>query len=171
LEDEELQTIEPFHPSFTYPIFGDQEKIYGYEGLSINLKFASGSLRQHLDITFDQKIDSVDTPAEDIEGKLYQFIPSDYTKSTSTFEEWVEKDGAGFKPLGEKMSSYVRPSAAAVAQANGGKKGKSKGKGKGKANGANGSAAALAVDEDSEDAVVYEVYKVSGRILSANESC
>lgn len=132
------------------------------------MKFASGSLRQYLDITHDEKIDSKDTPAEDIEGKLYQFVPSDYTKSDSSFGEWVEKDAEVFKPLGEKMSSYVRPSAAALAQAGGGaKKGKAKGKGKGKAN---GSAVALTIEEGSDDAVVYEVYKVSFR-LGFSQSC
>lgn len=163
LEDDEIRTIEPFNPSFTYPIFGDQEKIYGYEGLSISLKFASGSLKQYLDISFDEKIDSKDTPAEDIEGKLYNFIPSDYTKSSSTFDETVEKDAEAFKPLGEKLAAYVRPSAAALAGASGsGKKGKAKGKGKGKGK-ANG-AVEVTVEEDSEDAVVYEVYKVSWHV-------
>jgi len=37
-------TAVPFHPRFTYPIFGDEEKIYGYQDLIVNLWFASGSL-------------------------------------------------------------------------------------------------------------------------------
>lgn len=35
LEGDEIATCEAFHPEFTYPIFGEQEKIFGYEGLSI----------------------------------------------------------------------------------------------------------------------------------------
>lgn len=29
--------IQPFHPDFTYPIFGEQEKIFGYKGLDIKV--------------------------------------------------------------------------------------------------------------------------------------
>lgn len=35
--EEELAAIEPFHPDFTYPIFGEQEKIFGYRGLDIKV--------------------------------------------------------------------------------------------------------------------------------------
>lgn len=38
LEGDERVVIEPFHPDFTYPIFGDQEKIFGYEGLEIKVR-------------------------------------------------------------------------------------------------------------------------------------
>lgn len=54
----------------------------------------------------------------------------------------MEADADHFKPLGDKIASYTRASAS--------------GKGKGKANGA-------APSEDSDDAVVYEMYKVSTR--------
>lgn len=37
LNGEEAQTVEPFGPTFTYPIFGEQEKIYGYKGLQIKV--------------------------------------------------------------------------------------------------------------------------------------
>ncbi len=29
--------VESFHPTFTYPIFGDQEKIFGYRDLDIKV--------------------------------------------------------------------------------------------------------------------------------------
>lgn len=101
-----------FHPRFTYPvrsktpsppfwrrnlttklqIFGEQEKIYGYENLridvstcssflpieyvldaSIQLGFASGSLRQYLAIEHTAKIP--DTTIDNPEKQLYDFIP------------------------------------------------------------------------------------------------
>jgi histone acetyltransferase 1 len=37
LEGDELATQEPFSPAFTYPIFGEQEKIFGYRGLDIKV--------------------------------------------------------------------------------------------------------------------------------------
>jgi hypothetical protein len=60
--------------------------------------------------------------------------------------------------MGEKLAAYVRPSGALLASLAGQSKGKGKGKGKGKANGA---PVEIDLKEDSKDAVVYEVYKVS----------
>lgn len=37
LQDEELQITEPFQPQFTYPIFGEQERIFGYKGLDVKV--------------------------------------------------------------------------------------------------------------------------------------
>lgn len=31
------QVLEPFHPTFTYPIFGDKEVIFGYKGLKVRV--------------------------------------------------------------------------------------------------------------------------------------
>lgn len=42
LEGDEVVCEEPFSPAFTYPIFGEQEKIFGYQGLNIQV-----SLRSH----------------------------------------------------------------------------------------------------------------------------
>ncbi|OCF74848.1 histone acetyltransferase type B catalytic subunit [Kwoniella mangroviensis CBS 8886] len=143
---QEKRAIEPFHPTFTYPIFGEREKILGYKGLDIQLQFASGSLRQFLSITYDSKLNSPATPSDEIEGTLYKFIPPDYTKSEMDFSKLVEKDSSEFKPLGEKIGSYVRPAAPSS---------KSKGKGKGKVS--NGEE----LKEDDENAVVFEMYKAT----------
>ncbi|OCF58050.1 histone acetyltransferase type B catalytic subunit [Kwoniella mangroviensis CBS 10435] len=143
---QEKRAIEPFHPTFTYPIFGEREKIFGYKGLDIQLQFASGSLRQFLSITYDSKLNSPATPSDEIEGTLYKFIPPDYTKSEMDFSKLVEKDSSEFKPLGEKIGSYVRPAATSS---------KSKGKGKGKVS--NGEE----LKEDDENAVVFEMYKAT----------
>lgn len=32
-----VDAVEPFHPTFTYPIFGDKEKIFGYKQLQIEV--------------------------------------------------------------------------------------------------------------------------------------
>ena len=117
------------------------------------LSFASGSLKQFLEITYDDKLASEATPPDDVEGELYKFIPADYTKSRFAFDETVEEDAKSFKPHGEKIGSYARLPASAVA------KSKGKGKGKGKTDGT-GKSEAQDVDENTEGAVVYEMYKV-----------
>ena len=156
----------PFSPAFTYPIFGEPEKIFGYKGLQIDvswparlevqlisqLSFASGSLKQCLDISFDEKLESEATPADDIETMMYSFIPPDYTKSTVAFDQTVEADAEAFKPMGERLSSYMMSSSA----------GNAKGKGKAKTNGA------ARIVEGAEDAsdISYEVYRVSQMSLA-----
>lgn len=105
--------------------------------------------------------------ADDIEGTLYKFIPSglvtqkknnfflpflshhlplfpylDYLKSESEFINRVERDATAFRPLGTKIASYTR-------------RAPSTGKGKGKTR------VDVPVDEEADDAVVYEVYHVS----------
>jgi hypothetical protein len=89
---------------------------------------ASGSLKEYLSITYREKINSTATPADDIEGILYKFIPSgicrvklsaiyvadrtlfpfrtDYTKSAKTFADTVQKDAETFVPPGEKIAAY-----------------------------------------------------------------
>lgn len=36
-EDEDEEDVVEFNPVFTYPIFGEQEQIYGYKDLHINV--------------------------------------------------------------------------------------------------------------------------------------
>ncbi|KAJ9101913.1 hypothetical protein QFC19_004994 [Naganishia cerealis] len=101
------RVLEPFHPTFTYPIFGDKEAIFGYKGLKVRIDMASGSMKEYLSITYREKINSTATPADDIEGILYKFIPSDYTKNAKTFSDTVQKDADSFVPPGEKIAAYI----------------------------------------------------------------
>ena len=41
LRHKERALIKPFSPTFTYPIFGEKEKIFGYKGLNIQVSFSS----------------------------------------------------------------------------------------------------------------------------------
>ncbi|KAI5454777.1 histone acetyltransferase 1 [Naganishia albida] len=101
------KVLEPFHPTFTYPIFGDKEVIFGYKGLKVRIDMASGSLKEYLSITYREKINSTATPADDIEGILYKFVPSDYTKNAKTFADTVQKDAETFVPPGVRIAAYA----------------------------------------------------------------
>lgn len=37
LKRDELHLVSSFHPKFVYPIFGEEEQIYGYEDLEIEV--------------------------------------------------------------------------------------------------------------------------------------
>ncbi|KAG7441079.1 histone acetyltransferase type B catalytic subunit [Guyanagaster necrorhizus] len=102
------ESYEDFHPTFTYPIFGDDEKIYGYKDLTIDMRFASGSLVQFLSIEYAEKLGASST-VDDVEGTLKDFIPLEYYTDLAEFVAKVEEDASSFKPLGEMIHSYSRP--------------------------------------------------------------
>ncbi|BGP37916.1 histone acetyltransferase 1 [Rhodotorula kratochvilovae] len=107
LPEEEHALVEPFAPIFVYPIFGDEETIFGYQGLDIDYRFASGSLAQYLKVSYDAKFpETGDVKADDPEKTLYEFIPPAYSTSLEAFEQTVEKDAREFKPLGTRIGAY-----------------------------------------------------------------
>ncbi|KAG5640353.1 hypothetical protein DXG03_009096, partial [Asterophora parasitica] len=140
-------------------IYGEDEKLYGYKDLDIDvsgshdypllapssiftqLRFSSGSLVQYLNVRYSDKLGSSST-VDDVEGTLSDFIPPGYFKDEQKFLAFVEEDSTNFKPSGQLIHSYTR---SAPSSANG------KGKGKGAAD-------SQALDSESEDAVVFEVY-------------
>lgn len=74
--DAKPKTLSTFHPQFTYPIFGDDEQIFGYKGLIIRLRFAAHDLRPHVHISYDDRFKAVgDTAAMDLLGALKGFVP------------------------------------------------------------------------------------------------
>ncbi|KAI8580779.1 hypothetical protein K450DRAFT_235937 [Umbelopsis ramanniana AG] len=103
-----------FNPEFTYPIFGEQEIAFGYKDLAIQLYYASGSLATYFHLDYAEKFQGVASSsseaeplaADDIEGKLREFIPHDYMTNYDRFLEKVKEDEASFRPLGEKVHEY-----------------------------------------------------------------
>lgn len=68
--------LSSFHPQFTYPIFGDEERIFGYQNLKLNLRFAAHDLRPNLEVLYDRKFKAVgDTKATNIEETLKDWTP------------------------------------------------------------------------------------------------
>lgn len=76
-----------------------------------------------MNISYSKKLPA--STADDVEGKLYDFIPAgqkdrlplfswcditstDFLKNETTFKERVELDATSFRPLGEKVHSYSR---------------------------------------------------------------
>lgn len=50
-----LQLVGNFHPKFTYEIFGEEEKIFGYKDLKISLRFRANDMRPNLQVSYGQK--------------------------------------------------------------------------------------------------------------------
>ena len=54
-----LVPLGAFHPKFTYSIFGDDETIFGYKDLKINLRFRANDMRPHLEVKYSRKFKAV----------------------------------------------------------------------------------------------------------------
>lgn len=182
LQEGEQDLVQPFAPTFVYPIFGEEEKIFGYKGLEIDVRplpplsilpwwradtphatqyrFASGSLSSYLKISYDSKFPETTTvKPDDPEKVLYEFIPPDYAKNLDEFEATVEKDAGTFRPLGTKVGAYrMKEEDGEECGANG----KGKDKGKGKSNGGpvlpERQWEVLHEGEGEEDEDTYEAY-------------
>lgn len=50
-----LQSVATFHPKFTYSIFGEEERIFGYKDLKITLRYRANDMRPHLKIGYSKK--------------------------------------------------------------------------------------------------------------------
>ncbi|KAL8872563.1 MAG: hypothetical protein Q9174_001831 [Haloplaca sp. 1 TL-2023] len=101
-------TLSTFHPKFTYPIFGEEEHIFGYQGLKINIRFAAHDLLPNVSVSYDKKFKAVeDTKALDIEETLKEWIPEISFQKSAEYESQVQQNASGWKPPGELLESYT----------------------------------------------------------------
>ncbi|KAF4121234.1 histone acetyltransferase 1 [Geosmithia morbida] len=85
-----LQSVAAFHPNFTYPIFGDEERIFGYQGLKINLRYRANDMRPHLKVSYSKKFKPVgDNEPTDIAAILKEgnHLPKVAFVKESDFED------------------------------------------------------------------------------------
>ncbi|GAP86511.1 putative histone acetyltransferase type b catalytic subunit [Rosellinia necatrix] len=72
-----IKKIASFNPRFTYPIFGEDERIFGYKGLKVNLHFDARNLRPHLSVSSIKKFNSVgEVEAVNVREVLKEFLPA-----------------------------------------------------------------------------------------------
>jgi histone acetyltransferase 1 len=70
------KTIASFNPKFTYPIFGEEERIFGYKGLKISLRFHAHDMRPNVKVTNSQKFKAVgETEPTDVTEILKGHLP------------------------------------------------------------------------------------------------
>ncbi|KAJ1829040.1 histone acetyltransferase 1, partial [Coemansia sp. RSA 2703] len=103
-----------FHPQFTYPIYGEHERVFGYKNLQIFLRYASGSLATHLEVRYTKRIDEQDTThavalhADDVVTPLRQHLYDPAVcVSAEEFAQRVARDTAEFRPPGRKIHEYA----------------------------------------------------------------
>ncbi|KAJ3070706.1 histone acetyltransferase 1 [Podochytrium sp. JEL0797] len=110
-----------FHPEFTYPLFGEEEVLFGYKNPVVRLHYAAGSLFTFLGMSYTYKIDNdpdevakskriggVAPKADNVLSVVQEKLPEKgFTDNYSSFMEHVKRDEAGgFKPMGDKIYEY-----------------------------------------------------------------
>lgn len=98
-----------FKPDFTYPIFGEEEKIFGYQELDINLSFAAHNLKPLVTLDFKKKFEAIgDVEATDINAALADFLPESAFVNDSASIALRDEQASTFSPPGEKIHEYTR---------------------------------------------------------------
>ncbi|KAI9762953.1 MAG: histone acetyltransferase 1 [Chaenotheca gracillima] len=98
-----------FHPQFTYPLFGDAQTIFGYQGLNVVLRFACDDLRPNAQISWEKRFSPVgETSAVDVEAILKKWMSEGAFEKSTVFEKQIQNTSAEatFKPCGELVNSY-----------------------------------------------------------------
>ncbi|KFG86158.1 putative histone acetyltransferase type b catalytic subunit [Metarhizium anisopliae] len=108
-----LRLVGSFHPSFTYPIFGDEEKIFGYKDLKISLRFRANDMRPHLETTYSKKLSpsaGVEEPT-DINAVLQtgNHLPKVAFVKSSDFESSSQQLGDNWTPPGTLQETIDGP--------------------------------------------------------------
>ncbi|KAL2114141.1 hypothetical protein VUR80DRAFT_447 [Thermomyces stellatus] len=96
------KSYKSFHPRFTYPIFGDEEQIFGYKDLSIDLRYRANDMRPFVKIHYSKKFNAIgDTEPTDIEGILKEFLPGVAFGTEDDFIEAAKQMSPAWTPPGE----------------------------------------------------------------------
>ncbi|KAI1213428.1 acyl-CoA N-acyltransferase [Annulohypoxylon truncatum] len=97
----EIVNVESFKPKFTYPIFGEEEQIFGHKGLKVNIRFDARDLRPNISVTSQRKFTSVgDVEALDVRETMKEYLPGVAFQSKKEFELSVNNLSDTWKPPG-----------------------------------------------------------------------
>ncbi|KAF4553370.1 Histone acetyl transferase-like protein [Elsinoe fawcettii] len=98
--------VESFNPEFTYPIYGEEEAIFGYQGLNISLSFASHNLRPHLEVKYGKKFPQQgEIQATDVREPLEDFLPPAAFRDVDRKTALADSDAPNFVPPGKKLET------------------------------------------------------------------
>ncbi len=71
-----IEKVSSFNPKFTYPVFGEDERIFGYKGLKVNLQYDARNLRPHLSISSYKKFNAIgEVEAVNVREVMKEFLP------------------------------------------------------------------------------------------------
>lgn len=102
-----LTTVTRFHPSFTYPLFGEEERIFGYQDLKISLRYHAPDMRPNVKVTFAKKFKTIgDTQPTDLDALLKEYLPPVAFAGSRDFQEAISLLPPDWTPPGEVLSEF-----------------------------------------------------------------
>ncbi|EDQ87971.1 uncharacterized protein MONBRDRAFT_37635, partial [Monosiga brevicollis MX1] len=98
------------YPEYTHQVFGETEKIYGYDNLRVRLLYGAGSLLTSLCIEYGQRVESDETgvEADNVEAAMLEWLPEEEPclRGVEAFKAAVDQAEAKFTPPGIKQHEY-----------------------------------------------------------------
>ncbi|XP_062554253.1 histone acetyltransferase type B catalytic subunit [Armigeres subalbatus] len=99
-----------FHPEMAHQIFGEQESIFGYRDLQIDVCFTASSLDIYFNIKYSKKVEDVcpeGIKADDVEKALAEIVEDGcYYTNLEEYKKVVKAKSQSFKPFGEKVDEF-----------------------------------------------------------------
>lgn len=104
--------INEFGPEMSHQIYGDNENIFGYRGLKIQLYMSASSLRSYVGSEHQDKVDPAKTDgvtADDVITPLVNILaPNSFTTNKEEFVASLSSEAeVNFKPMGELVNSFT----------------------------------------------------------------
>ncbi|KAI5862318.1 acyl-CoA N-acyltransferase [Durotheca rogersii] len=104
-----IDKVASFHPEFTYAVFGQDESIFGYKGLRIELQYDARDLRPNLSVSSARKFTAVgDVEAVDIRETLREFLPGVAFQSKQDFQLAIKNIPDNWTPPGSLLKTYEK---------------------------------------------------------------
>ncbi|KAI2613283.1 acyl-CoA N-acyltransferase [Hypoxylon sp. NC1633] len=102
-----IEKAESFKPKFTYAIFGEEERIFGYKSLKVNLQFDARDLRPNLSVSFPQKYPSNDNAeAIDVRSIMKGYLPPVAFQPKNNYEQAIKSIPDTWTPPGSLLKSF-----------------------------------------------------------------
>lgn len=104
----DLKYGEEFHPEYTHQIFGDNEQIFGYRKLQVNIFYLAGSLTTYIGTSFTASINpkiSKGVLPDDVFAALSDVYPYKFERSLTDFIHSLNEEEK-FRPFGTNRHNY-----------------------------------------------------------------
>ncbi|XP_055607695.1 histone acetyltransferase type B catalytic subunit-like [Uranotaenia lowii] len=99
-----------FHPEMAHQIFGEQESIFGYRDLQIDVCFAAGPLDIYFNIKYGQKVEEFyqdGIKSDDVEKSLASLVEDGcYYTNLEEYKKVLKSKAGSFKPFGTKIDEF-----------------------------------------------------------------
>ncbi|XP_062589118.1 histone acetyltransferase type B catalytic subunit-like [Saccostrea cucullata] len=98
-----------FLPEMTHQVFGENESIFGYKDLVVEMYYTAAKLTTFINLQYITKVSPElheGLKADDVIGQLREVVPPGFLTSRDAFLNSIPKD-ADFKPFGKLVHSFT----------------------------------------------------------------